>query len=118
MKRRDFFTTAAKAIGLAAVIPFLTQNSQAEQRRGARGAAAPAAGGALPLMSVTDPVAKAVKYVEDAKQAPDAKGNNCANCGFYKKVEVRGGKEVGTCTIFPGKVVYAEAYCGSWAKKA
>ena len=114
MKRRDFFVTAAKVVGLTALVPLI---SQAEQRRGARGAA-PAAGGALPLISVNDPVAKAVKYVEDAKSAPDAKGNNCANCGFYKKVEVRNGKEVGTCTIFAGKVVYAAGYCGSWVKKA
>lgn len=117
MKRRDFFMAAAKVVGVAAIIPFFAKNAQAEQKRGARGGA-PAAGGALPLLSPNDPVAKAVKYVEDAKKTPDAKGNNCMNCGFYKKVEVRGGKEVGTCTIFAGKVVYGEGYCGSWNKKA
>ncbi|MBX3040969.1 MAG: high-potential iron-sulfur protein [Bdellovibrionaceae bacterium] len=72
----------------------------------------------IPLIDPKDSVAKAVKYIEDYKKAPQAKGNRCANCSFYKKVELRTGKEVGTCLIFPAKYVYADAYCQSWAKKA
>lgn len=120
MNRRGFFSGLAKIAGVAVVAPtalqalFSTANAQ-EKRRGS----APAAGGAqMPLVDPKDPVAKAVKYVEDAKAAPDAKGNNCANCGFYKKTGTQNGKEVGSCTIFAGKVVYAQAWCASWNKKA
>jgi CxxC motif-containing protein len=72
----------------------------------------------LPLVDPNDPVAKAVKYVEDAKKSADSKGNACASCGFYAKKEVRNGKEVGTCTIFAGKLVQGQGWCGSWNKKA
>ena len=71
-----------------------------------------------PLVDTKDATAKAVKYVEDFKKAPQAKGNHCANCSFYKKADTRNGKEVGTCLIFAGKYVYADGYCNSWAKKA
>src|SRR6185436_11366283 len=37
----------------------------------------------LPLLAVDDPVAKAVKYVEDATKVKEAEGNNCANCSLY-----------------------------------
>ncbi|MFP5519488.1 MAG: high-potential iron-sulfur protein [Bdellovibrionia bacterium] len=121
MNRRGFFAMSAKVAGLALLAPatlkVMVSEAQAEQKRGARGGGA-AAGGGLPLVDANDSVAKAVRYVEDAKKAPDAKGNNCINCGFYKKVEMRNGKEVGTCTIFAGKVVYGEGWCGSWNKKA
>jgi hypothetical protein len=122
MNRRGFFSSAAKIAGAAFVAPALLnavlgQSAQAQEKR--RGAA-PAAGGGggAPLVDANDPVSKAVKYTEDHKKAADAKGNSCANCGFYKKTEVRGGKEVGTCTIFAGKVVLADAWCASWNKKA
>jgi hypothetical protein len=72
----------------------------------------------VPLVDGKDATAKAVKYVEDFKKAPQAKGNHCGTCSFYKKIEARNGKEVGTCLIFAGKYVFAEAYCNSWAKKA
>lgn len=120
MNRRSFFATAAKVVGLAVLSPvaiktLMTSEAKAEQKRGARPGAA---GGAVPLVDAKDPVAKAVKYAEDYKKVADAKGNNCANCGFYKKVAVENGKEVGTCTIFAGKHVLADAWCASWNKKA
>ena len=120
MNRRSFFATAAKVVGLAVLSPvaiktLMTSEAKAEQKRGAR---AGAAGGAVPLVDAKDPVAKAVKYAEDFKKVADAKGNNCANCSFYKKVAVENGKEVGTCTIFAGKHVLADAWCASWNKKA
>ena len=71
-----------------------------------------------PMLDPKDPTAKAVKYVEDSKKAPAAKGNNCSNCAFYTKKEVRAGKEAGECIIFPGKYVYGSAFCNSWAKKS
>ena len=66
----------------------------------------------LPLISVNDPEAKAVKYVEDAKKAKEAENNNCANCSLY------GGKDgavQGPCQIFKGKSVKAAGWCNAWA---
>lgn len=120
MNRRAFFSTVAQIAGAAVVAPTLltavfgSKANAQEKRRGA----APAAGGAAPLLDPKDSVAKAVKYVEDYKKAPEAKGHHCATCGFYAKKEVRAGKEVGTCTIFAGKVVLADAWCASWNQKA
>lgn len=120
MNRRGFFSAVAQIAGAAFVAPAILNSIFAEsalaqeKRRGA----APAAGGGVPLVDPKDAVAKAVKYVEDYKKSPEAKGNHCINCGFYKKTEVRAGKEVGTCTIFAGKVVLGDAWCASWNKKA
>lgn len=119
MNRRGFFSTIVKIAGAAVVVPTVlssvfSSTAGAQAKRGA----APAAGGAMPLIDPNDSVAKAVKYVEDAKKAPDSKGNTCDTCGFYTKKETRNGKDVGTCTIFAGKLVYGQAWCASWNKKA
>lgn len=118
MNRRGFFSTLVKITGVAVVAPaalsaVFSSTAEAQKKRG--GGAADAG---MPMVDPNDSVAKAVKYVEDAKKAADAKGNNCINCGFYAKKEVRGGKEVGTCTIFAGKLVYGQGWCASWNKKA
>ncbi len=118
MNRRGFFTAALKVVGLAAVAPaalnavFSSQANAQEKRRGESG------GAAAPMVDPNDSVAKAVKYVEDAKKAPASKGNKCSTCSFYSKKDVKGGKEIGTCTIFAGKMVYGDAFCASWNKKA
>lgn len=122
MNRRGFFATAGKVIGLAVISPvaiksLMTSEAKAEQKRPARGGGA-AAGGSVPLVDPNDSVAKAVKYAADHTKVAEAKGNLCGNCGFYKKIGVEGGKEVGTCTIFAGKHVLANAWCASWNKKA
>jgi hypothetical protein len=84
-------------------------------------AAAPLAAGAwrksfaasAPLLSVDAPEAKAVKYVENAKDAQGATpGSNCANCGLYQGPE---GSTQGPCQLFPGKEVKASGWCSSWA---
>jgi hypothetical protein len=86
-------------------------------------AAAPAAAAAapgLPLLAPTDPAAKALGYIEDAKKV-DAKANpmykpdqHCANClNFNEKTVVAHGK----CNIFPGKLVASGGWCKVWAKK-
>lgn len=116
--RRRFFAQVIGFTGVAALAPALLKISSASAQEKRRSAAPAAGGGAMPLVDVKDPVAKAVKYAEDYKKVPEAKGNHCATCGFYKKTETRGGKEVGTCTIFAGKVVLADAWCASWNKKA
>ena len=66
-----------------------------------------------PLLSVTSPEAKAVKYAEDAKaaQGPTA-GSNCANCALYQGPY---GSTQGPCQLFPGKEVKAAGWCSSWA---
>jgi hypothetical protein len=72
-----------------------------------------AAGG--PLVNPAEPAAKAVKYVDDAKQAQGAAaGSNCANCALYQGA---GGSSQGPCQIFPGKEVRAAGWCSSWASQ-
>jgi hypothetical protein len=66
----------------------------------------------LPLISVNDPAAKAVKYVEDAKKVKEAENNNCANCSLYNGKD---GAVQGPCQIFKGKAVKAAGWCNAWA---
>ena len=66
-----------------------------------------------PLLSVDAPEAKAVKYVENAKDAKGATpGNNCANCALYQGPD---GSSQGPCQLFSGKEVKAAGWCSSWA---
>jgi hypothetical protein len=68
---------------------------------------------AAALLSVNAPEAKAVKYVENAKDAAGAApGSKCANCGLYQGPE---GSAQGPCQLFPGKEVKASGWCSSWA---
>ena len=68
---------------------------------------------AAPLLAVGAPEAKAVKYVENAKDAQGASpGSNCANCGLYQGAN---GSAQGPCQLFPGKDVKASGWCSSWA---
>ena len=91
-------------------------------RRLALGASVlPVAAGALrttlaasaPLLSVDAPEAKAVKYVENVRDAHGAvPGNNCGNCALYQGPD---GSTQGPCQLFPGKEVKAAGWCSSWA---
>ena len=66
-----------------------------------------------PLLSIDAPEAKAVKYVENAKDAQGATpGSSCANCGLYQGPD---GSARGPCQLFPGKEVKAAGWCSSWA---
>jgi hypothetical protein len=66
-----------------------------------------------PLLNVSDPAAKAVKYTEDASKAKGVPlGNNCANCALYQG---KNSSTQGPCQIFPGKQVKAAGWCSSWA---
>jgi len=83
---------------------------------------APVAAGALrralaatsaPLLAADAPEAKAVHYVENARDAKGASpGNNCANCGLYQGAN---GSTQGPCSLFAGKEVKAAGWCSSWA---
>lgn len=106
MKRRDFFKSVAGVVGAVAVAPVLLTSLQAKAERKKEAGAE--------MVDVKDNMAKTVGYVEKSKVA----GKSCANCMLYNKTGENKGKEIGTCAIFPGKHVYADAYCNSYAKKA
>ena len=78
---------------------------------GSRVRSAPAAD--APLLAISAPEARAVKYVEDARQASAATaGSNCANCGLYQGPS---GSAQGPCQLFTGKQVKAAGWCTAWA---
>lgn len=118
MKRREFFQYTMSLAGVGIVAPMVLTSlhgikANAEESRRKK----PADGGS-DMVDVNDPTAKAIGYLEDAKKAPKAAGNKCSTCTLYSKTESRKGKEVGTCTIFPKKLVVGNGFCNSWAKKA
>lgn len=130
--RRGFFVQLASLAGAALVVPGLfgmLSSASAQERRRGGGAAKPTSEADFPLVSPTDGPAVAVNYVEDHKKVTKAElkvdrqgvkfeSQHCANCGFYKKVGQKDGKEVGTCQIFPQKLVHSTAWCSTWNKKA
>ena len=68
------------------------------------------------LISSDDPTAVALKYVDDAAKAKEAKpGSKCANCTLYQGTA---DSAQGPCAIFPGKQVKATGWCASWTAKA
>lgn len=76
----------------------------------------------VPHVSLDDPTAKALYYVEDAtkvdKSNPMAvnykEGQHCANC-----VQLQGEEGVAwrPCNLFPGKLVSASGWCSAWSMK-
>lgn len=118
MKRRDFFINIIGASGAAlaapALISIITGNRALaeESRRKKSGDTG------SDMLDPNDGTAKAVGYVEVAKQSSKSAGNKCSNCILFAKTEKINNKEVGTCTIFQKKYVTAAGYCNSWAKKA
>jgi hypothetical protein len=99
LTRRGLLMSAVLGVALAPLVV-----SQAS--------AADAAGGG-PLVDPKEPAAKAVAYVENAKQAAGATaGSNCANCVLYLG---KTGSAQGPCQIFAGKQVKAAGWCSSWA---
>jgi hypothetical protein len=79
----------------------------------------------LPYVDPASNKAKALRYVENASEAPaevkvdkgetKAADQNCTNCQFYSDDNGNGG---GKCALFPGKLVKAEGWCVSWSLKA
>lgn len=126
MNRRSFFQSVGAFIGAAALLPVI---ARAEGRRG--GGSAAAAGPQL-----VDPNAaqsKSVFYVENHSQVKDKtlmtarggvefKNQKCHGCAFYdaSKEVTASGKKAAPCQMpfAAGKVVSAEGWCSSWAKKA
>ena len=131
MNRRNFFFNLASLAGIM-TLSSLGGRALAERKRGG---AAPAAGttggtaGAVKLVDPKDSAAKAVNYVENKTEVKEAhlkaerqgvafEKQNCKNCGFYSNPKGSGDAEVGSCTIFSGQVVKANAWCSTWNKKA
>lgn len=68
---------------------------------------------------VTDPVAAALKYVEDAKDAsrPDKMGfagdqQLCSNCLLYTASRTE--TDWGSCTLFQNRLVAGPGWCTAW----
>jgi len=66
-----------------------------------------------PFVSEKDPLAVSLKYTEDASHAAGAQGgSNCSNCALFT---ADGAAPQGKCSLFPGKLVKAGAWCTSWS---
>ena len=71
----------------------------------------------LPKLSLEDPLAKGLQYVEDATQAtaPNYQaGQKCSNC---LQIQGEDGAAYRPCAIVPGKLVAAEGWCSAWVAK-
>lgn len=130
MNRRSFlqigFASAAAIVGYSVL-------ANAEERRRGGGAAAAGSTSAAPvLIDPNEAGAKAVNYVHVNTQIKDAKlqtersgvkfkDQKCQSCSFYQKDKEKtaGGKKAAPCQMpfANGKVVAAEGWCTSWAKK-
>ena len=83
-------------------------------------APAPTTSPAMPKLSADDPQAKSLAYVEDtttidsAKQPRFKAGQACSNCALFQKKD---DPDWGGCSIFPGKLVKAAAWCSVYAPK-
>jgi hypothetical protein len=78
----------------------------------------PALGQDLPRLSMDDPLAKGLMYVEVASEsdAPNYKpGQNCENCLHIQGNE---GDAWRPCAIIPGKSVAADGWCSAWVAKS
>lgn len=93
MKRRDFMKLSGVAGGCL-LIPTVSISAFA----------------ADPLLSVDDPQAKALGYVE----ASEVDGQTCGNC-IHAKGDLSA-PEVG-CNLFPGKQVKTAGWCKVWAAR-
>ena len=128
MNRRSFFQVAALTVGALVGYSAL---ARAEERR--RGGDAGAGAGAATLVDPKDQAAKAVNYVHNNSEIKDAKltaertgvkfkDQKCNGCAFYQKDKEAsvGGKKAAPCLMpfATGKVVSADGWCTSWAKKA
>lgn len=111
-------------LGLTA-IPVMVESALGQAKPAAPAAAAKpaapaAAGGALPMLNPTEPAAKALGYVEDAKKV-DAKANptykpeqRCSNCLQWADKNRKAASS--KCNLFPGKMVKNEGWCKVWVK--
>lgn len=108
--RRRFLAQVAIAVPAGAALLDVAVNTASAQA-------------ALPKLTLDDPSAKALLYVDDAAKVdrknplaarftPD---QNCANCS---QIQGKAGDAYRPCAIFPGKLVSSKGWCSVWAKKA
>lgn len=104
MHRRQFLATVAAGAAVLPLSRLVVGDAQAAD---------------LPHVTMDDPTAKAVGYVEDAGKI-DAKketmfkaGSHCAVCALYSGAATG----YGPCAIFPGKAVSAKGWCRSFTPK-
>jgi hypothetical protein len=79
-----------------------------------------AAGGALPHLTLTDPMAIALAYHESAKSVEAAKFPNYKpdqKCSTCLQLQGKAGDAWRPCNLFPGKLVNAEGWCKVYVKK-
>jgi hypothetical protein len=79
----------------------------------------------LPMVSESEPQAKALGYHADGskvdlkkwpkKAGADGKSQACGNCMLFNTGKVTTDKE-GPCSLFPQKHVAAAGWCNSWVK--
>jgi hypothetical protein len=79
----------------------------------------------MPMVSESEPQAKALGYIADAtkvdlkkwpkKAGVDGKSQVCGNCMLFNGGKVTTDKE-GPCSLFPQKHVAAAGWCNSWVK--
>ncbi len=101
--RRQFIQVSAAAAAGAVVLPATRVEAQD-----------------MPKLTEDDPMAQAMKYVNDASTVDaasrpnPAENQNCANCAL-----IQGDSgDWRPCQIFPGKLVNANGWCSVWAPKA
>lgn len=137
MERRSFF----KQIIVLALSIFSAQALAQEEKRRPKKPEKKEAGKAdakgagktadlsLPLANPNEEPAKALRYVHSKADVKDAALKTdrmsvkwddqfCKNCMFYVEAGKKDGAVVGTCQLIPKKLVKAEGWCNSWAKKA
>lgn len=127
MNRRSFFGSLATVTGVALILPLI---ARAERKRGG---GATATGAGLKLVDPKDGQAKAVNYVHNISEIKDKAlmtdragvkfaNQKCNSCAFYTgdKETTVDGKKAAPCQMpfASGKVVAAEGWCSTWAKKA
>ena len=126
MNRRSFFNIALTTIG---TLIFYSRLGHAEERKRGGGHSATVQ---LKLIDPSEPGARAVNYVHDTKNIKDSKlqtdragvkfkNQHCKVCAFYENDNETkiNGKNAASCKMpfATGKLVSAEGWCTSWAKK-
>lgn len=117
--RRAFFRSIALGLGAIVLAPFVRLEEAFGQAGAPDPKSSPKPDDALVIaLGYVESVAEAEKKMK-AKAAgyeKYAKGQNCANCQFYSKLE--GAKGRGKCQLIPSAAVNNNGWCKSYIKKA
>lgn len=111
LSRRSFFSFALAGL---AVVPFLANATRALAADSCP--KAPLAG--KPMVKVNEGMAKALHYVELAKESKHPKykaGAHCANCKFFNDKKLEGG--YAPCTMMGMKYASNCGWCASYTPK-